>query len=126
MVMVPSSGFSSPAISRKVVVLPAPVGPSSTKNSPSRIVRSSSEMAVVRPLYPYKHRQIVTTHKTEIKRLAEATRIAGFYVTTCSIVAYGLALGEAAPALMGLRRWSRYTAAARWARVGQASMRVRI
>ena len=34
----PASGFSSPAIRRSVVVLPAPVGPSSTKNSPSRDV----------------------------------------------------------------------------------------
>src|SRR5437879_6014022 len=31
----PSSGASSPAMRRKVVVLPAPVGPSSTRNSPS-------------------------------------------------------------------------------------------
>ena len=36
----PRSGRSSPAISRSVVVLPAPVGPSSTTNSPSRDARA--------------------------------------------------------------------------------------
>ena len=33
----PSSGTSKPAIIRKVVVLPQPLGPSSEKNSPSPI-----------------------------------------------------------------------------------------
>ena len=33
---VPASGRSKPAISRSVVVLPEPDGPSSVKNSPSR------------------------------------------------------------------------------------------
>ena len=33
----PSSGTSKPAIIRRVVVLPQPLGPSSEKNSPSRI-----------------------------------------------------------------------------------------
>jgi hypothetical protein len=36
----PAVGFSSPAIIRSVVVLPAPVRPSSTKNSPSSTTRS--------------------------------------------------------------------------------------
>ena len=42
--MPPSVGSSKPAIIRKVVVLPHPLGPSSEKNSPSRIsnVRSST------------------------------------------------------------------------------------
>ena len=44
---VPASGISSPAISRSVVVLPAPVGPSSTKNSPSAMVSVSSSTARV-------------------------------------------------------------------------------
>src|SRR5215510_12362437 len=43
--MRPAVGFSRPEISRRVVVLPAPVGPSSTKNSPlamSRLMPSSA------------------------------------------------------------------------------------
>src|SRR5690606_37608504 len=47
--MRPTVGFSSPAISRSVVVLPAPVGPSSTKNSPSATSRSMSSTAVWEP-----------------------------------------------------------------------------
>src|SRR5687768_3706483 len=45
----PLSGRSRPATRRSVVVLPAPVGPSSTTNSPSAMVRSSSLTAVVLP-----------------------------------------------------------------------------
>src|SRR5262245_61106086 len=45
----PASGRSSPAISRKVVVLPAPVGPRRTTNSPSRTPRSSAPTATVSP-----------------------------------------------------------------------------
>ena len=47
MKMSPLSGWSSPEISRKVVVLPAPVGPSNTTNAPSGmvIVTSSSAMS---------------------------------------------------------------------------------
>src|SRR3954451_25489545 len=45
----PRSGRSSPATSRKVVVLPAPVGPSSTTNSPSATVRVRSPTAAFRP-----------------------------------------------------------------------------
>src|SRR5579859_7120478 len=44
--MRPSSGRSSPAISRSVVVLPAPVGPRSTKSSPSPTVKSIAATAV--------------------------------------------------------------------------------
>src|SRR5690349_24505348 len=47
--IVPLSGRSSPAISLSVVVLPAPVGPSSTTNSPSLITRSRSLIATVSP-----------------------------------------------------------------------------
>src|SRR5688572_4841462 len=46
MEMRPCSGFSRPAIRRSVVVLPAPVGPSSTTNSPSWMVRSMPVTAV--------------------------------------------------------------------------------
>src|SRR5688572_14314409 len=49
MVMRPASGASRPAINRSVVVLPAPVGPSSTTNSPSRIVRVTLCTASVWP-----------------------------------------------------------------------------
>src|SRR5690348_11301378 len=45
----PPSGFSSPAIRRSVVVLPAPVGPSSTTNSPSWMMRSTPLTAVMSP-----------------------------------------------------------------------------
>jgi len=48
MVIVPASGASSPAISRSIVVLPAPVGPSSTTNPPSGTVRSMSLSAWIR------------------------------------------------------------------------------
>ena len=47
MSIVPPSGRSSPAISRSVVVLPAPVGPSSTTNSPSAMCRSRSSTAAI-------------------------------------------------------------------------------
>src|SRR4029453_19449106 len=39
--MLPRSSGSRPAMQRKVVVLPQPLGPRSEKNSPSRISRSS-------------------------------------------------------------------------------------
>src|SRR5579871_3509305 len=42
----PASGGSRPAISLSVVVLPAPVGPRSTKSSPSPMVRSIAATAV--------------------------------------------------------------------------------
>src|ERR1700753_3264444 len=45
----PASGFSRPATRRKVVVLPAPVGPSSTTNVPSSTVSERSETALVAP-----------------------------------------------------------------------------
>src|SRR5882724_2248214 len=44
----PASGASRPATRRSVVVLPAPVGPSRTRNSPSRTVRLRSATAWVR------------------------------------------------------------------------------
>src|SRR3990172_11204277 len=47
--MVPRVGRSKPAIMRKVVVLPQPEGPSSTKNSPSSIESVRSLTATVRP-----------------------------------------------------------------------------
>src|SRR6476646_3949548 len=45
----PAAGCSSPAIRRSVVVLPAPVGPRSTKNSPSLMVRSIAATAAIAP-----------------------------------------------------------------------------
>src|ERR1041384_1776876 len=47
--MRPSSGTSKPAIIRSVVVLPQPLGPSSEKNSPSRIARLTSLTAAALP-----------------------------------------------------------------------------
>src|SRR6516165_2206268 len=47
--MAPESGRSSPAINRSVVVLPAPVGPSSTKNCPCSISSSRSDTAAWPP-----------------------------------------------------------------------------
>src|SRR5258707_6289008 len=46
---VPRSGRSSPATRRKVVVLPAPEGPSSTKNPPSGIASDRSSTAAMSP-----------------------------------------------------------------------------
>ena len=43
------SGFSSPAITRSVVVLPAPDGPSRTKNAPSGMSSSRSLSASTSP-----------------------------------------------------------------------------
>jgi hypothetical protein len=43
----PSSAVSNPAMHRSVVVLPQPLGPSRTRNSPGSISRSSSSIAVV-------------------------------------------------------------------------------
>src|SRR5437016_5168097 len=45
----PASGLSRPATRRSVVVLPAPVGPSRTTNSPSPIPSESSRTASVLP-----------------------------------------------------------------------------
>src|SRR3954452_628612 len=45
----PSSGCSKPAISRSVVVLPEPEGPSSVKNSPARTSRSTPATACTSP-----------------------------------------------------------------------------
>src|SRR5256885_6196697 len=47
--MRPSSGRSKPAISRRVVVLPEPDGPSSVKNSPAGISRSTRSTATTSP-----------------------------------------------------------------------------
>src|SRR6476660_7783879 len=47
--MRPSSGRSKPAISRSVVVLPEPDGPSSVKNSPAGISRSTRSTATTSP-----------------------------------------------------------------------------
>src|ERR671923_188467 len=47
--MRPEVGSSSPAIMRKVVVLPQPDGPSMTKNSPLRTVRFEFFTAVKSP-----------------------------------------------------------------------------
>src|SRR5947209_6021249 len=43
----PQSGISRPAIRRRVVVLPAPVGPSSATNSPSATVSDKSSIACI-------------------------------------------------------------------------------
>src|SRR5271166_6586009 len=45
----PASGCSSPVIRRKVVVLPAPLGPSSTTNSPSFTAKDRSRTASIVP-----------------------------------------------------------------------------
>src|ERR1043166_3970318 len=47
--MAPSSGYSSPATRRSVVVLPAPVGPSRTTNSPSAMLSERSRTASTSP-----------------------------------------------------------------------------
>src|ERR671924_233023 len=47
--MLPASGRSKPATIRSVVVLPHPLGPSSEKNSPSRISSETSSTAATRP-----------------------------------------------------------------------------
>src|SRR5215213_5415088 len=47
--MLPEVSASSPASSRRSVVLPEPEGPTSTMNSPSSTARESSETAIVSP-----------------------------------------------------------------------------
>ena len=49
--MRPASGDTKPAIIRSVVVLPQPLGPSSEKNSPSRIAIVTPSTAA--PAVPY-------------------------------------------------------------------------
>src|SRR5438128_240211 len=49
MTMSPAVCFSSPAIMRKSVVLPHPLGPRRTRNSPSRTARSTPSTAVWSP-----------------------------------------------------------------------------
>src|SRR5687767_11536137 len=47
--IVPESGFSRPAIIRRVVVFPQPDGPSKPKNSPCRTSSETSSTAFVGP-----------------------------------------------------------------------------
>ena len=47
--MRPSSGCSNPPIIRRLVVLPQPLGPSSEKNSPSRISSETERTASTLP-----------------------------------------------------------------------------
>src|SRR5579884_1511246 len=49
--IVPSLGVSKPAIMRRMVVLPQPLGPSSVRNSPCSTVRWMWSTAVTRPKY---------------------------------------------------------------------------
>ncbi len=49
MVMVPAVGSSKPAIMRRVVVLPQPLGPRKETNSPGSTDRLKSSTAVVAP-----------------------------------------------------------------------------
>ena len=49
MKMLPDVGLSKPAIMRSSVVLPQPDGPSSEKNSPSRMLRFASSSALNEP-----------------------------------------------------------------------------
>ena len=51
MVIVPPSSCSSPAISRSVVDLPQPDGPSSTSSEPSSAVRLTSSTARIGPQF---------------------------------------------------------------------------
>src|SRR3954470_11947762 len=46
---VPASGCSKPAMTRSVVVLPEPDGPSSVKNSPTAMSRSRFSIATISP-----------------------------------------------------------------------------
>src|SRR3990170_2360866 len=56
--IVPEAGASSPATVRRRVVLPAPLGPRTTRYSPSRIERSTRSRAVFRP------NRVVTPRRT--------------------------------------------------------------
>src|ERR1051325_7930303 len=64
--IVPASGFSSPAIMRKVVVFPQPDGPSSPKNSPCATSSDTSATARVVP----KLREIFFSERKAILRIA--------------------------------------------------------
>ena len=74
------SGFSSPAMTRRVVVLPAPDGPSSTKNAPSGMSSSRSLRASTSP----------NDFEIPVATIAERHRL-----TTCSVS--GSYAGGAAP-----------------------------
>ena len=47
--MTPESGSSKPAIKRRTVVLPDPLGPSMAKNSPSAISKLTPSTALTSP-----------------------------------------------------------------------------
>src|SRR5256885_10839345 len=67
--MRPSSGRSKPAISRSVVVLPEPDGPSSVKNSPASISRSTWSTATTSP-YVFRRPERRTSNAAEIVAVA--------------------------------------------------------
>src|SRR5947199_3258057 len=75
----PLSGASSPATRRKVVVLPAPVGPSSATNSPSATFSDSSLIAGV-PLNALETALISTSAMRASLMQCGADRLAGCLV----------------------------------------------
>src|SRR5205814_46699 len=66
----PWSGRSMPAMRRSVVVLPAPLGPSNTKNSPSATSSVMSSMAVTSP-------KCLCTPESEMLAMAHARLVGG-------------------------------------------------
>ncbi len=59
----PASGSSSPAIARSSVVLPQPLGPSSTTNSPG--FTSSETSSIARVFEPSSRRKVFASPRTE-------------------------------------------------------------
>src|SRR5579875_190071 len=80
----PAVGSSKPPIIRSVVVLPQPDGPSSEKNSPSPITRSTPSTAVTTPWRDWKRFSILTSSMAVggapagIARGAAATSVPAF------------------------------------------------
>src|SRR6185369_5124510 len=94
MAMMPASGFSRPATSRSSVVLPAPVGPSSTTSSPLGTVRLTSFAASTVPKRLVT-RSITTSAMAGLFKKAALQRAAGHRIEHDDAL-----LGEAQPHLL--------------------------
>ena len=96
MQMVPLSCFSSPATMRRVVVFPAPVGPSRTKNSPCAKEKDTSWSAVTVGKRFVMLRQLDLAHLAASRRTAASVRGLKNLTSSVSIVeAHPGAHGEA-------------------------------
>src|SRR6266545_3131046 len=101
----PASAVSRPAMQRSVVVLPQPLGPSRTRNSPSSISRFRSSIAVVGVLPPKcLERPWMLTLDTPSPPLSYAGRVKGAGRSPLPPI---LLLEEPVPIVLELRHFLR-------------------